>query len=104
MKTDPQRDEEREALRRPQARDRTRVKRANVRRAGAETHGGTRAPRQPEVVVDEAHQTDGQKHRKDKSEPTKMQPRVSALRRLRERFRDWRDAFGEDIPEKEEAD
>src|SRR5882672_334253 len=101
VEADPQRDEEREPFRWPESSDRTGAKLANVRRARAETHGGASTPRQPQVVVHEAHQPEGQRHRKDKREPREVQPGAPTRHRLPECRLDRRDALGEDVPEKE---
>src|SRR2546427_7572957 len=88
---------------RSQTVNRASSKLTNVRRPRAEAQRRAGAPREPEVVVHEAHQTDRQRHRKDKREPTEMQPCAAALRSL-ERYLDRLDALGENVPEKEEED
>src|SRR5207237_1179965 len=73
-----------ETLSRPQPRDGAGVELAYVRRAGTETDRRACAPREPEVVVHKAHQSDRQRHRKDSREPAEVEPRSATLR-LRER-------------------
>src|SRR5437762_843017 len=95
VETDPEGDEEREPLRRLQTRDRTGAELANVRRTRAKTHRRASPSSKPEVVVNEAHQPDRQRRRKDNGEPPEVQPRTAARRRLRERFLDGFDPFRE---------
>src|SRR5882762_6605648 len=104
VEADPQRDEEREPFRWPETGDRTGAKLANVRRPRAETHCGAGPPREPQVVVDEAHQPEAQRHCKDDREPSEVQPGAPTRHRLPECRLDRRDALGEDVPEEEEED
>ena len=103
VEADPERDEEGEALSGPQSCDGAGVELAYVRRARTETDRCACAPREPEVVVHKAHQSDRQRHRKDSREPAEVEPRSATLR-LRERRLDRLDTLCEDVPKKEKED
>ena len=100
VEADAQCDEERQPVRRREARDRSRVERADVR--GTRSQTAPRAPREPKVVIHEAHQTDRQRSGEDGGEPGEVRPVPRAAGRFRQRGLDRLDPFREHVPEQEE--